>query len=122
MALTLPDELAARAAELLKDWQREVIFRPRNPGTYDPSTSSAAISGEAAVIEGALLSYSVREMAGGVGRVGGRKFFARASAFPEQPQTGDRIEADGITWAVQAVEPRECQGVRFAYVLHLGAA
>jgi len=123
--LSLGADLQAGAEQLLIQFGRSMTLRKLAEGAYDPATGGApAPTATDYTVIGVLLQYSDMYINGGTILKQDRRCIIAAKGMTVVPELGDRIIADGVTYAVLEVVVKEVSAVPATYVMQIrrGAA
>jgi hypothetical protein len=115
---------AASAEQLLRNFGKNVTVRKQVAGTYDPATSSAAITNVDTTAKGALLNYTRMQYgqhteAGTLIQVGDKKLLLSPVNLTSDPTASDLIIAGGFTWNIIDVKTLRPADVTVLYEIQL---
>ncbi|MGO4326738.1 hypothetical protein AB4Z48_18080 [Cupriavidus sp. 2TAF22] len=121
--MTIYDEMAAMADELLREFGKALVLRRVTAGTYDPGSSSAQPATADYPATGALFDYALLAagqtfLADTVIQVGDKQCLMSPAAVP-LPVTGDLVIDGADTWQVQNVKAVNPAGTPVLYELHV---
>lgn len=118
--MSLGDDLQNGAQQLLIQFGRSMTLRQLTEGTYDPVTGGAPLptSADYSVI-GVLLEYADLYIDNTTVLSSDRKCIIAAKGMTVVPQVGDRMIADGVTYAVIEVAIKEVSGIPATYVMQI---
>jgi hypothetical protein len=99
------DRMAATADRLLKKYGAARELHRTTADSYDPSTGVFTPGGDVTYdIFAAKFDYEQKDIDGTVIKAGDQRAYISPTAAVT-PQTGDRIDFDGVKWNVQASRP-----------------
>lgn len=111
--------LQSTAARLLADKGRQMTLRKRTPGTYNPSTASAALTTADTAVTGGVFDYAALLIDGTSIQRGDKKVVLAAQGLAVEPDTGDLLLIGGVEFNVISVQPVAPAGVVVIYILQV---
>ena len=102
--MSVAEDIMSSAQALLDEFGKTITFNSMGAGTYDPSTSTVALS-----VNGTYTIQAVVEPAPGAGRSGliaqnSRKITIIASSLPVAPAVKDKIGVNGINYVIANID------------------
>lgn len=111
--------LQRTAGALLRDKGRAMTLHKRTPGTYDPTTGSAAVTEADHACTGAEFDFAALLIDGTSIQRGDKKVVLSAQGLSVEPDDGDHITSGSTRRQIVAVKPIAPDGTPVAYILQV---